>query len=350
MKLSRTQLTALIIAVMAMMTSCRDELCYNHFASLALTLDWEHEWERDYGMAHSKSWDEELHGYSYDALRPGKPEWVNLVRFMPDGNRTEDYLQEEKGDIRIDQVEGQSLLLYNGDTEYIVIEDIASLNDARATPTTRTRSTITYMTEQHPGVSTTNPPDVLYSTFIENIPLVGTHEAVQYAVRLQPLVFTYVVRYEFEYGLEHVRQARGALGGMAKSVYLKDGRTSDEATIILYDCEVNSYGCEAQVRSFGIPGFPDEYYGRAAGERSERPYTLNLEVLLKNGKTVEFNFDIADQLAKQPKGGVIRVKGLRIEDNQSDPNESEGGFDVDLSGWGNVEVDLPPIDINKDQR
>lgn len=344
MKLSPVQLIALLIALTATMASCRDELCTNHFPSLDVALTWEHEWERDYGMKYSDTWDPVILGISYDDLRPGKPEWINMVCFSADGTRTESFLKDDNSSVVIDPAEGQSILFYNGDTEYIMFEDMTSLSDAKATPTSRTRATATYIMEQHPEASTTNPPDILYAAFVENIPLVANHQAFHLPVNLQPLVFTYVIRYEFEHGLEHVLQARGALGGMAKSVYLRDGHTSSDATIILYDCDVKPFGCEAHVNSFGIPGFPNEYYGRTP---SDRPYTLNLEVLLANGKVLEFNFDIADQLAAQPKGGVITVRGIRLEDDQTGPAGSESGFDVDLSGWGNVNIYFP-IDPDKD--
>lgn len=342
MKLSRILLSAFLMTMVSgVLTSCRDELCYNHFPSLDVSLVWEYEWERDYGMHHSANWDASAYGMEYSSLKPGKPEWVNFVRFSADGGRHEDYMTEDKINIILDTDDEESILLYNGDTEYIVLHDIASISDARATPTTRTRSSIAGVIQQHPGLRTTNPPDFLYSAFIEKVPHVEMHKVLPMTVKMQPLVFTYLIRYEFEAGLQHVRLARGALGGLAESVYLRDSRTSDEATIVLYDCEVTDYGCQARVRSFGVPGFPDEYYGRSATKASDRPYTLNLEVLLTNGKTLEFNFDVADQLAKQPKGGVIKVSGIKIEDEQNQPSETTGDFDVDLSGWNDVDVDLP---------
>ncbi|MDE6300138.1 MAG: DUF5119 domain-containing protein [Muribaculaceae bacterium] len=342
MKLSRILLSAFLVTVLSgVLTSCRDELCYNHYPSLGVALNWEYEWERDYGMHHSDNWDSSVHGFEYGALRPGRPEWVNLIQYSADGERTETYLAEDETSLRVSQEEGQSMLLYNGDTEYLIFQDIASLTEARATPTKRSRSSIAGVIMQHPGLSTTNPPDLLYSAYIDNIPYVEGHNELHFPIKMQPLVFTYVIRYEFESGLKHVRQARGALGGMAESVYLRDSHTSDEATIILFDCEVTDYGCAAYVRSFGVPGFPDEYYGRGTTKASDRPYTLNLEVLLTNGSTMEFNFDVADQLLKQPKGGVITVKGLTIKEEENKPSESTGGFDVDLSGWNNIEQDLP---------
>lgn len=334
-------MTLLILTAMSAMMSCRDELCYDHFPSLAVALSWEHEWERDYGMNHPANWDETRYNVGYDALRPGKPEWVNLIRFYPDSTRRENYIGNEGDEIMVDEGDGMSLLLYNGDTEYIILSDMASPPEARASATGRSRSSLSYLSEKHPSARTTNPPDVLYSAYIPDVSGMEKHEHRHLPVKMQPLVYTYVIRYEFEYGNEYITSAQGALGGMAESVYLLDGRTSEETAIILFDCKVTDYGCEARVRSFGVPAFPDEYYGRADKDAPDRPYTLNLEVGLSNGNRVEFNADISDQIARQPRGGVITVTGLRVEDEES---HTAAGFDIGIDEWGNrVDIDLPVV-------
>lgn len=339
--INRYKTIAVMLFAFTLLTACqRTELCYDHFPKASLTLDWEQEWERDYGMAHHDSWDAGYHGFDYDYLRPKVSDWVNLVKYKDNGTEGEHYLKPEGGDVILHEEGERSFLLYNGDTEYIVMSDIASLADARASATPRSRSSISYILERHPDTKSANPPDILYSAFIERVPSIAVHETLPLRVKMQPLVYTYVVRYEFEHGLDYVREARGALAGMAESVYMRDGRTSEESTIILYDCEVKGYGCEARVRSFGIPGFPDEYYGRTSDETPDRPYTLNLEVLLSNNRIIEFNYDVADQIKKQPRGGVIIIKGIRIEDEDS-KTPIDGNFDVDLSDWGHEEIDLP---------
>lgn len=331
-----------LIAVGILLSACqRTELCYDHFPRAAVTFNWEREWERDYGTTLPSVWDEGYFGFGYDDLKPGIPEWINLVKYMDDLPDGEHYLSPSGGDVVLMEEGERSFLFYNGDTEYIIFSDIASLNDARASASPRSRASIGYILERHPNVRSANPPDLLYSAFVKSVPHINVHETMPMPVKMQPLVYTYVVRYEFEYGLEHVKYARGALAGMAESVYLRDGRTSDESVIVLYDCEMKPYGCEARVRSFGVPGFPDEYYGRLSEETKDRPFTLNLEVMLTNGRTLEFNYDVADQLKNQPRGGVIVVKGIRVEDDESGPPMSGGGFNVDLSGWGHVDVDLP---------
>lgn len=343
--ISRYDIIAVVFSGVALLTACqRTELCYDHWPKASMTFEWEREWERDYGMSNRVNWDAGSYGFDYDFLRPEIPEWVNLVEYRNDNPVGELYFPPAGGDAVLDGSGDYSFLLYNGDTEYIVLSDIASLPDARASATPRSRASISYIMEQHPDMKSSNPPDVLYAAFMERIPTIGAHETKRFSVRMQPLVYTYVVRYEFERGLEHVALARGALAGMAESVYMRDGRTSDESAIVLYDCEVKDYGCEAHVRSFGVPGFPDEYYGRSAVNADGRPYTLNLEVMLSGGKVLEFDFDVADQLRTQPRGGVITVSGIRIEDEQNEPISS-GGFDVDLSGWSEVDVDLPGIGI-----
>lgn len=334
---------AAVLLVFALMTSCeRTELCYDHFPTLTLGLSWEQEWERDYGMKHADNWDSGRHGFGYDDMRPERSEWVNMVIKKSDGSTTEKYVDPDGGLLNADLGGGKTYLFYNGDTEYILFSDMASPVDARASATLRSRAGLAYITEQHPGVRSTNSPDVLYASYVDNVPTFGIHEHHSLDINMQPLVYTYIIRYEFDYGLEHVSLARGALGGMADSVYLHDGKTSETSSIILYDCDVKPYGCEAHVRSFGAPGFPDEYYGRTSSELPERKYSLNLELLLRNGKSVEFNYDISDQLQNQPRGGVITISGIRIEDQIGD---SDSGFDIDVTEWPEHDVIDLPIEV-----
>ncbi|MDE7386288.1 MAG: DUF5119 domain-containing protein [Muribaculaceae bacterium] len=338
----RYYIQAVMLAVLPLLSSCRQELCYNHFPSADIVLSWEQEWERDYGMNHVVNWDAGLHGFGYESMRPDLPEWVDLVKFRHDGTSEDNFLNIKGGNISIDNTTDKSFLLYNGDTEYIVLEDMASLNDARATTTSRSRSrsALQYLQSITPEARTVNPPDLLYGAYVEELPQVYAHQNHHMPVTMQPLVYTYIIRYEFEHGLEHVALARGAMGGMAESVYLRNGVTSDNSAILLYDCSLTDYGCEAHVRTFGVPSFPDEYYGKAGRPRNVPPVSINLEMRLTNGNYIEFNYDVTDQIDKQPRGGVIYIRNIRIEDEQN--IGSGGGFDVDLSGWGDpVNIELP---------
>lgn len=67
---------------------------------------------------------------------------------------------------------------------------------------------------------------------------------------------------------------------------------------------------------------------------------MNLEVRLKNGNLKSFDFDVTDQVAAQPQGGVIVVSGIEIPDEEG--MEGGSGFDVDVDGWGEFEdIELP---------
>lgn len=331
----------MMLVMLLTCVSCRQELCYDHYPALDLNFAWELEWERDYGLSHQANWDPALHRFQYDELRPSTPEWVKMVRYFDDGRVMERFFTPEGAKLQVSEDDNYSMLFYNGDTEYIVLSDVASLHDARATATSRTRSgsALQSMKDMYHS-RTTNSPDVIYSAYVEQPPGVMNHQVKQLPVKMQPLVYTYLVTYEFEHGIEYVDIARGALGGMAEGVYLRTGVTTDETSIILFDCNIHSDACRCQVRSFGVPGFPDSYFGRT--QPGDRPYTLNLEVRLKNGKTTEFNFDISDQVKNQPRGGVIKVSGIRIEDDLGNQPGESSGFDVDVSDWDDdvVEIDL----------
>lgn len=340
MRTNRYYIIAALLLILPILSSCRQGLCYDHYPSMDVAFEWEQEWERDYGNHHLNSWDADYYGKNYDELRPDKPEWVNMINYYDDGRKSDSFLSPDGKLFIVEQGHGCSILLYNGDTEYIVLSDVASLNDARASATSRSRASLDVMQQKHADARTTNPPDILYSAFLENIPALKNHDRHKLQVKMQPLVYTYMINYEFDAGINQVILARGAIGGMAESVYLRTGVTSKETSIILFDCDVKSTGCHAQVRSFGVPNFPDIYYGRTAEKAEEQPYTLNLELKLRNGKTVEFNYDITDQMKNQPRGGVITVKGIKLEDEEI--HQTASGFDVDVSGWNeNVEeVDL----------
>lgn len=334
----------IVLLLMVTFTSCRQEICYDHFPAIDLNFAWELEWERDYGMNHKLTWDPATHRYLYDDLRPSEPEWIKMVKYYDDGHIVEKFFNPDGDIFEVPANDQCSMLFYNGDTEYIILSDVASLQEARATATTRTRSgsSLQAMRDMYQVSRTTNPPDVIYSAFVQEAASAQVHEVKPMSVKMQPLVYTYLITYEFEHGIEHIYDARGALGGMAEGVYLRTGVTTEQSSIILFDCDVNSDACRCQVRSFGIPGFPDSYFGRTEGVNTG-PFSLNLEVKLKNGKTKEFDFDITDQMQNQPRGGVIKVSGLRIEDYEGGEGGSSSGFDVDVSDWEDdeVEIELP---------
>lgn len=94
-----------------------------------------------------------------------------------------------------------SLLFYNNDTEYIVFDKMQSFASAKATTRTRTRSSYlgnSYMDTKNEN--TVNQPDMLYGSYMESYVAERSTETDVIPVTMHPLVFTYLVRYEFSHG------------------------------------------------------------------------------------------------------------------------------------------------------
>ena len=331
----------LIAAVMlCLLAGCRKDLCYDHdHWRVNILAQWELEWERDYGRHWSQNW-MSAGGYSYDSLRPQPGTGIAAVVYNGDGRYTERHIDSLGGLLPVGEGH-HSLLFYNDNTEYIVFSDMESHVEASATTRTRTRSTYK---ENHGTERTVNSPDMLYGAWIGDYYSEGSPDAVplDLPVVLRPLVYKYVVVYEFTGGIEYVRQARGALAGMARSVYLQDGRTGTEKVTVLFDetsISLEDSTVTATVLSFGVPGFPDIYYPDKAPSAVTGSFGLNLEVMLPDGGMKSFEFDITDQMADQPRGGVIVVSGLEVTESDFD---TEGSFDVDVGDWGEYEdIELP---------
>lgn len=340
MRTSKALIVVMSAAVLLLsLSGCRKELCYDHdHWKSNVVADWELVWERDYGMAWEQNWDSPA-GYVYDSLRPVPGTGIAVLVYKEDSTYSERHIGADGGLLPLGQGL-QSMLFYNDDTEYIIFSGLNSHAEASASTRTRTRSTYT---ERHGDESTVSSPDMLYGSWIEDYEAPGTLDAspVDLAVTMKPLVYSYLVIYEFERGVEHVKLARGALAGMAQSVYLQDGRTGeDKATILFEDAVIDQERgvVTAVVRTFGVPNYPDIYYPSKTPEEIEGPFGLNLETMLPDGSIKVFEFDITDQMAKQPRGGVITVSGLTIDEYEFGGG---GGFDVDVDDWGPYEdVDL----------
>lgn len=298
--------------------NCQWEIAYDNMT------DWENRWEERFGM-------------TYEFLKPGVPEGLRAVVYDADSRYNESNHHYSGGTVRMSPGNHQ-ILLYNNDTEFIRIDNLKSFADAMAT--TRARSRASYRGNPYYALTATRaevtvaPPDMLYGHWAESYEAVKSMTAASMDVEMSPLTFTYLIRYEFEHGAGYVGIARGALAGMAAGVYLHDGHTSQDAVTILYDCYTTDWGVEAKVMSFGVPGFPNPDYSR-----TDRTYGLNLEIKLKNGKTFSYDFDITEQMRRQPHGGVITVSGISISDETG--NQGGSGFDITVDDWGEEkDVDL----------
>lgn len=347
-KLILGTLCAMALAIPTLSSCEHKDLCFDHDVhapkyDFRVVATYEQEWEIN--NSDNKVWNSEEEwpdrfGMTYNELRPEVPKGLRMHVFSESG--VSDMINMPAlGDVVGLRPGNHQLLFYNNDTEYILFDDMYSYASAKATTRTRTRST--YMGNPFKGNAsrsepTVNMPDMLYGNYNEKYTSQRTTEEVVMPVTMHPLVFKYLVRYEFSKGLEYVGLVRGALSGMAAAVYMHNGQTSKEAATLLYDCTLEPWGAQAIVRTFGVPDWPNALYQPTRGQRS---YALNLEVRLKNGLIKNFDFDVTDQIEKQPQGGVIIVKGLEISDK--DGWQGGSGFDVKIDGWGEFKDIVIPL-------
>ena len=332
------------LALMGVLASCNHkELCYDHEphaerVEYQMNLHYEYEWE--YNVENhvdwQSSWDEAF-GVEYDAIRPVQPEGVRIHTYNEeDKTETVRNVGASGASVRFNNEGTYSVLFYNNDTEYIVFQGMESFQSALATTRGVSRSSYTgnSLLERNSEETTVNPPDMLYGAYKKEMYVKRSTQTDTLDVTMHPLVFTYLIRYEISVGAELVALARGALAGMAKGVNLGNGCTSQEDATVMFDCTVEAFGAQALVKSFGIPDYPNPNYSR-----NSRQYGLNLEVRLKNGTTQQFEFDVTDQIEKQPNGGVVVVKGIGITEQEE---TGGGGFDIGVEGWGDaIDVPLP---------
>lgn len=336
--------STLLAGMILIFNSCiHKNLCFNHDehapkSYVIIDAEYEQRWQYTYDGI---DWDSEKFllesmGLTEEELRPKIPDGLRIMVYNDDG--TNDIINTPtKGDTIYMRPGKHSLLFYNNDTEFIEFDDIQSFISAKATTRTRSSYNGNRYVDSKSNEVTVNPPDMLFGSYMESYTADLSTEVDSLHIVMHPLVYTYVLRFEFVGGLEYVSKARGALAGMAKSVWLNSGRTSEESATVLFDeeCEIKDFGIQANVRSFGIPDFPNEHYL----SRNGRTYGLTLDVLLRNGKMLSYNFDITDQMEKQPRGGIIEIKGIEITKEDA---AIDSVFDVDIDDWGDYEdVDLP---------
>ena len=334
----------MVLMLGLLLTGCRKDLCYNHpdhtpGVYIDVKAQWEQVWERDYGCSWQNNWQSGW-GVAYEAFKPRVPEGLRL-RTYKDDQPVEVFNLKPEGALVTLREEGvYSLLLHNNDTENIVYDGLSA--STRATATTRTASRAGFA-DLHEGERTINPPDMLYGKYIsehEGFEQVG---AVPMDITMRPLVYTYYIRFEFTKGFEHISVARGAIAGMAEKVYLHDGHTGEEAATILFDCQLGKNVVEAKVMTFGVPNYPSDHYNRTRD--GLQPFKLSLEVLLKQDLTHSYEFNIADQMKNQPRGGVLVIKDVELNLQEVGVN---GGFGVEVDSWGDiVEIPLPVNDKKK---
>lgn len=320
--------------VLTVFISCRKDLYYPHSKEVDLhleisySLDWHLPWDENWNDNWPAEWT-----VDWDRMLPKVPEGVRLHVFdynykTPISNHN---LEHHGGRVAVNSGR-YDMLLYNNDTEGIIFENMNAVNEAIATTRTRTRS-VSYF-NKYPDEVTANVPDMLFATFLPEKELEKSGDGeityTKMQVKMTPRTWTYLIRYEFTSGQEFVSEARAYLSGMAGKISLKDGRTdNDKMVTLLLDCHRRDYGVETIARSFG----------RAEKATANK---LVLELRLMSGKIKMMEFDVTDQIRRQPQGGVVVVNGITVTPEEGERPEGGSGFEGDVNDWDeNEDVDIP---------
>ncbi len=341
-----------VLAVMTCATSCvHKELCEDHRSHahryhIEIIADYRYDWEEqiyEEATDWEYRWPDEF-TLAYDELRPTKPTGLRVVNYNEDGSSNNLHNIKPDGGV-VTLYEGlNDMLFYNNDTEYIIFS--RSGTDATTRATTRTLTRAEYVASAYAvdGERTVSPPDMLFANYVEDYLPEKVVDPTPFEITLQPLVFTYKIRFEFVDGIEYASSAVASLSGMASSVELNTGETSEESATILFDDLDIVYTNDAKdegyiratVKSFGTPAFPHPNYPT----RTDVTHGLKLEVRLRNNLKWTADTDVTDQVQMQPHGGVIVVKDLEIK--KEDAMQGSGGFEPVVDDWGEeVEIPLP---------
>lgn len=335
----------LIFFINIALTSCRKELCFKHeehslSANADIKLMWMQEWENPYkaetyGFDWKRIWPKENWPGNYEDYKPKISKGIRTQIHTGSARPITNNLKNFGGILPMPHGEHE-LLFYSNDTEYIVFCNTE--NPVTATAGTRVRTRPGYIPPKgHEHEQTVNPPDMLYASYIPEYKAYLSHETEHLSVTMFPRTYTYLIRYKFKSGLEYVANAKGALTGMASKAYLHDGHTDNTTVTLLFDCKIDELGCKAKVMSFGVPNFAyklNEY----TDDAEKLNFVLNLEVILKNGKRLNYYLDVSKYMRVQPRGGILFFPDIEVSDKYG--NESPGNFDTDIGEWEDT-IDIP---------
>lgn len=358
------RLFTLGLALTASLSACHKDLCWDHddhalTYEVRLNFHYDQSWHEDYSYYKDPevdvdgSWVVEATDYfdeEMPELRPSKPKGVRCLLYDEDGNRRTYNLGTNGGTVQVTPGDHQ-MLFFNNDSEYIVFADDPDVSGITVTTRAVSRSSYQgspYVNTGTRAENTVSAPDMLYFSYVENYSVVHASETPDTLhVDMSPLVCTYVIRFNFARGGEYVALARGALAGMAGSVKLYNGESfADNLSTVLFDCNVCDDYAQAEVNTFGVPGYQlnsnvDNFFSRS---RSENSFGLNLELRLVNGVILTMDYDVTDQVALQPQGGVITINDIQIDEVQEVGSGSGSGLNVNVDGWGEYKDYLLPLD------
>ncbi len=313
---------------------CRKELCYEYHPA----------GYKVFVMVHDDNIDVPMGKMRIDFFPEGTDKV--LTRFVDIGGG---YVELPRG--------RYSSVVFNDDSDYVSYDGTGSVQSYKACLPFITRSQYNMLyggqfvpySDSPAAISTTAPavrgaitkgdgdgvsvpcigqPDPLFADTNRDFQVTGD-EATQQELHFTPqnMVVVYHIRVDVT-GMRNVIMSRGRIktGANAKFLYSKDREFVDDVGI-MFDCGCSDTDVSTVVTSFGL------ILGRRGTGSAD---VVTFEVLLKDGSSVSFDFDITDRLSEElcVSGGTIDLSGLHIT---IDDVDEKGGFDPKLEDWGDEE-------------
>lgn len=328
--------------VMSILTTClilfsgcdRNDLCYSHpHENLHVTVVWD-------------SIPRELQASLPEGVR------ISLYAAQQAGEQSgstnyTNYRDTYGGDIMV-QDGTYDFLLFNSDTEMIQLRGMEHLNTAEAYLGARTRPSYTkgtsnrnihYSNASCANLRTRNEtliaePDRFFATY-------SSQETVQtYGKNVSDTIYAYprsrVLRVTLRVkvkGLKGASSCRASLSGVAQSISLATGECTGETGTAIFDMDKadDSFLSKA-INVFGLVHSPED-----TPDEEKIQHIVQLEFVMRDNSVADYEFEISDQIdfdAIKPEIVIpIVVEEVELPEVEI-PDKPGGGFDANLSDWG----------------
>lgn len=316
----------MITNLICLCTGCeRNDLCYDHpHGSLWVDVDWS-------GLPQGLS----------------LPEGVRISLY--NGKESTTYRDTYGGNIV--SADGEHhLLVFNSDTEMILFRGMDKIETAEAYLDMRTRTPYRNSPATkagslngiyYPVVSRANDrtrsevlvgqPDRVFATATTTVDVTynatQTHDTIRVRPESRVMFVNLTVRVK---GINNVRECRGSLSGVCRSLKLGEGVAGEETGTMIFDLVKNNNTYTQTVTVFGLGKSPED---TPAEEQIQQ--IVALEFLLKDNSVKTFEVDVQKDIRfdeLKPEAEVpIELEQVVIPDVKPG---GDGGFDADINDWG----------------
>lgn len=312
MKRSFTYVAATLIFLLC---ACEHkELCFqsSHTASVRVQFDW-------------------------DRAEKATPEGMCVFFYPVDGGSPQrfDFAGKKGGKIEI-STGHYRVLCYNNDTESVLFDGMENFDTHRAYTRNGNVFEIIYgnaagyapMAKGTEKERVVICPDMMWGDRLTDVEIKNSAEEEQVVI-LHPaeLICTYTYEVSHVKNLATVEQLCGSLSGMAPSEFLASEELERECVTIPF-----------AAHSDGISRITGRFYTFGHHEANKIPHKMVFYVWFKGGTKYYYTVDVTRQVDQAPdrKHVHIIIEGLEFPQ----PLPEDGGFDVDVDEWINVDKDI----------